>query len=290
MITGKELTVKDYHERINKVLLYVNNNLDENLDLDKLAAISNFSPFHFHRIMRAHINEPLGSYIIRRRLDTAAGLLTLSGEPVNEIANKIGYDCPASLTKAFKKRFNVSPAEYRENKSNIKISADYLTLKTIGTMNRKPKIKELKPKKVIYIQSIGDYKGEGTKKAWDNLCTFAKKHRLFGWKTEFIGISHDDPKVTESEKLRYEACIAVRKDVKPDGEVGFKEIPGGKYAIFLHKGPYENFNQTYNEIFQSWFPTSGCELRNVPCYEVYLNSPGKTKPEKLKTEIYVPVV
>jgi AraC family transcriptional regulator len=30
-------------------------------------------------------------------------------------------------------------------------------------------------------------------------------------------------------------------------------------------------------------------LRNAACFEKYLNNPENTAPEKLKTEIYVPV-
>ncbi len=105
-MNNKTITVKDYQERINRVLIYINNHIEDKLDLECLANISNFSPFHFHRIMRAHLNEPIGSYISRIRLETAARLLKFSNQNINEIAYKIGYDTPSSLTKAFKKRFN----------------------------------------------------------------------------------------------------------------------------------------------------------------------------------------
>ncbi len=42
-----------YFERINKVLVYIDRNLGEKLDLEKLASIAHFSSFHFHKIMRA---------------------------------------------------------------------------------------------------------------------------------------------------------------------------------------------------------------------------------------------
>ncbi len=112
---------------------------------------------------------------------------------------------------------------------------------------------------------------------------------MFGFKTDFIGISHDDPSVTEPGKCRYDACIAVTKDVKPGGEIGVKEINGGKYAIFTHKGSYEKFSDSYGYIYGKWIPENGHELRDSPCFEKYLNSPDKTKPGKLVTEIYIPI-
>lgn len=62
----KTETIKDYHERINQVLLFINNNLEEKLTLETLSSISNFSPFHFHRIMRAHLGESIGEYVIQK--------------------------------------------------------------------------------------------------------------------------------------------------------------------------------------------------------------------------------
>lgn len=285
----KEDTSKIYYERINRVLTYINNHLDEKLDLEKIAEISLFSSFHFHRIMRAYLNESIGSYIIRIRIETAANLILNTSLPVSEIAFKVGYDSPSSFNKAFQKRFGTSPIDFKNQRKNDIVINYIETTQTQKIMEIKATIKTIKEKKVIYTQTIGDYNSGGISVAWEKVCDFAKKKRLFGWKTEFIGISHDDPEITDAEKLRYDACVCISKNVDPEGEIGVKEIKGGKYAVFMHKGPYENFQQTYNAIYKQWLPESGHTLRNLPCFELYLNSPDKTKPEKLKTEIYIPI-
>ena len=283
-------TMNDYHERINRVIQFVNTHLDEELDISKLAGIGNYSPYHFHRIMRAYLGEPLGAYIVRVRMETAVTLLLYSSEAVNTIAFKVGYDNPPSFHKAFKKRFGISPAEYRNDKmrwfktENSKIK--FIVMENLKSLQ--PKMKEIKPKKVIYARSMGCY-NESAEKSWKTVCSFAEKRKLFGFGTEFIGISHDDPKVTEAGKLRYDACIVVSKDVKPEGEIGVQEIPGGKYAVFTHKGPYEKLQGSYDYIFGKWLLESGHELRNVTGFEKYLNAPEDTQPEKLLTEIYIPV-
>jgi AraC family transcriptional regulator len=285
-----EHTKKYYLERVNKVITYINAHLEEKLDLNLLAEVSCFSMFHFHRIMSAFLNESIGSYIIRVRMETAASLILNTDLSISEIALKVGYEIPSSFNKAFTKRFLCAPSEFKD-KHNALNHINYLTMEQKNELVAlKPSIKVLKNKKVIYSTSIGNYSGEGTGKAWDRVCDFAQKNKLFGWKTEFVGISHDDPEITESDKLRYDACITVSKDVKPEGDIGIKEIEGGKYAIFLHKGPYENFQQSYNYIYKKWLPESGQELRNLPCFEIYLNDPKKTKPQNLKTEIYIPIV
>ena len=63
----------------------------------------------------------------------------------------------------------------------------------------------------------------------------------------------------------------------------------GRCVSLLHKGPYENLSVTYRLIFGAWLPASGRELRDVPCFEHYLNSPQSARPEDLLTVIHVPV-
>ena len=289
---GKAETIKDYHERINMVLLFINNNLEEKLTLETLSSISNFSPFHFHRIMRAHLGESIGEYILRIRLNTAAQLLRFSNETVQDISFKVGYETPSSLNKAFKKRFDLSPLEFRSKQAQLQpdINIIKLDLQTMEKFKLNPKIAELKENKVIFIQSIGDYGDNKTAETWNKLMDYVKKNKLFSWRMELFGISHDDPNITETDKCRYDACVTVSKEIKPEGEIGFKIIEGGKYAIFRYKGPYTGFGHVYDAIFRQWLPQSSYELRNIPALEKYLNDPKKTRPEKLVTEIYIPIV
>lgn len=288
-MTNNHFTLQDYQQRVNKVLQYINTHLDEDLDIGQLAELSSFSPFHFHRIMRAFLNEPLKSYILRIRLEKAALLIQSTDLSMTDIAFRLGYDVPSSFNKAFKKQFGVSPTDYKVKYTELNI-INYLKItKMKSKLNVKPKIKELKPKQVIYVNSIGDYSGAGTEEAWNVVCEFAEKQRLFGRNTEFIGISHDDPNVTDTTKLRYDACVAVDKEIQPEGRVGVKTIEGGKYAMFLHKGPYSGFQELYDYIYGIWLPESEYELGDLPCFEKYLNSPDKNKPENLKTEVYIPL-
>lgn len=283
----KPATYKDYQERINKVLLYINEHLDEKPDLEQLASVSNFSVFHFHRIMRAQLQEPLASYISRLRLENAARLLKFSDDSITDIAFRIGYESAASFTKAFKKRFSVAPTEYRGSEI---MKGGFLSEEEFeNNFSLQPKIKNIAPIKVIFIRSMDDYNSESTGQAWQELSLFAKKNKLFGWKTEMIGIGHDDPNITETNQCRYDACITISKEIKPEGRVGVQTIEGGRYAVFKYKGPYRKLGAVYNTIFGKWYPESGFELCDFPVFEKYLNNPEKTNPEKLLTEIWVPV-
>lgn len=152
----------------------------------------------------------------------------------------------------------------------------------------KPKIIERPETQALFVRRTGAYR-ESASAAWEAVCRFAGSRGLPSAGQEYIGISHDDPQITAQEKLRYDACITLRQPVKPEGEVGVQSIAGGRYAVFLHKGPYEKLTGTYQFIFGVWLPGSGEKLRDVPSFERYLNTPQTTRPEALQTEIYIPL-
>ena len=119
---------------------------------------------------------------------------------------------------------------------------------------------------------------------------FAYSQKLIQKETQFSGISHDSPDITAAVKLRYDACITLSQPIEPQGELSLQTIAGGRYALFVHRGPYENFDETYRLIFGQWLAQSHERLRDDPVFERYLNrNPRRTKPENLRTEIYVPL-
>ena len=60
---NKKAARQEYLKRLNTVVEYINNNLDKKISISELAEISNFSQFHFHRIMKGLWGEPIGNYI-----------------------------------------------------------------------------------------------------------------------------------------------------------------------------------------------------------------------------------
>lgn len=151
-----------------------------------------------------------------------------------------------------------------------------------------PEIRQRAETPVAFFRHTGPYATAGL--AWQKICSFAARQCLLGPKTNFIGISHDDPKSTSDHKLRYDACVTLDRNIVPSGEIGVQTIPAGRYAVFLHTGPYENFSQTYHAIYRDWLPTSGEQLKNQSAFELYLNFPDNTSPTDLRTEIWVPLV
>ena len=281
----KNITYNDYVQRINKVVAYINNHLDETLDLKTLANEAALSDFHFHRIFKALKGEAIGGYITRLRLEATARLLRYTALTIEEIAFNIGYETPASLSKAFKKQYGISPTKYRTNKNT------YIMKKEIINPNlalKAPKIVTLEPKNLIYVALTGAYGSLDYGKAYEQLWAVIKAQKLFTKGIESICISYDDPKITEGSLQRSDVCLAIHKSATPQEEVSCKTLAGGKYAVFFYQGSYENLSQVYDTAVR-WVIDHQYTLREEPFFEKYLNDARRTPKEKLKTEIYIPI-
>ena len=281
----KNITYNDYIQRINKVVAYINNHLDETLDLKTLANEVALSDFHFHRIFKALKGEAIGGYITRLRLEATARLLRYTALTIEEIAFNIGYETPASLSKAFKKQYGISPTEYRTNKDT------YIMKKEIINPDlalKAPKIVTLEPKNLIYVALTGAYGSLDYGKAYEQLWAVIKAQKLFTKGIESICISYDDPKITQGSLQRSDVCLAIHKPATPQEEVSCKTLAGGKYAVFFYQGSYENLSQVYDTAVR-WVIDHQYTLREEPFFEKYLNDARRTPKEKLKTEIYIPI-
>ena len=288
-----------YRERVLRVLLYIQEHLDEPIAMEELAEIACFSPFHFHRIFKGLVGEPVKEHIRRLRLERAVHRLQVTDRSILEIALDAGYETHESFTRAFRKMFGDNPSVFRRNHRAARLAAPSGVhfrpdgaLRTFNPLTRggsimKVRIEEVSPRRVAFARHIGPY--EKCEPAWQKLCAWAGPRGLLGPKSTFIGICYDDPEVTPPEKIRYDACVTVGDDVEVEGEIGDQTIEGGEYAIFTHRGPLEKLLQTYQEIFGEWAPASGRVIKAGPSFEVYLNDPHTTPPEEIEVDIYVPL-
>ena len=295
----RESTQKLYEERLLRVLVFIQQNLDEPMPLEELARVAHFSPYHFHRIFRGMVGESLKEHIRRLRLERAAQRLKHTDRSVLEIALEAGFQTHESFTRAFGALLGCSPSQFRSN-NTVAFTApgvhfhngviETQSLKSqlpSGVASMEVKIERMEPLRVAFVRHVGPYNDVG--QAWETLCMKLGRKGLIGPDSRFVGVCYDDPEVTAPEKIRYDACVTVGEDFTPEGEVGVQMLAGGEFAVVTHSGPYENLNQTYAALFGQWLPHSGRELRSEPSLEFYLNDPESTDPEDLLTDIYAPL-
>lgn len=271
-----------------KAQLFIQENLDEELTLYQVAKAACFSPYHFHRIFRAFTGETLNNYIRRLKMEKAAGRLKYTHHCVTEIALDSGYQTPSSFSRAFHKVMGISPLGYRTKRAD-KSGDNQENQSKKEKIMLKPEIEKMSDQSVLFVRRVGSYQNTPGD-AWKALMSFAEKchPRLSDARKFSIGL--DDPNITEQEKLRFDACLTAPVDVIEKGEVGRQTLKGGKYAVFLHKGPYENIENTFDTIFQDWYPNHKDEVADLPCLCEHLNMElMESSPEELLTKIYVPL-
>ena len=255
------------------------------IQTDELIEFSGFSYFHFHRLFSAYVGESLKQYLKRIRLERSAYELQYKNIPITTVALNAGFSTPSAFNKAFKDFFQTNPSKYK--KQNLQ-EKDFSVIKPTEI------IENMKPIEVYSLRHVGDYNKMGN--AFERLMKWAYTHKIknkkniMGPDASAYSFSYDDPNVTDVDKLRSDVCISASDDVEIDDGIVRQTIAGGKYAVFLHKGEYFKLKQTYSDIFLSYIKENDTQLRDVPVFVEYLNrDPRRTKPENLRTLIYIPL-
>ena len=124
-----------------RILSYIEDNLDKELSLDKIAQELSYSKFYIARTFKDNTGITLYKYIQGRRLDEAARKLVQTKRPIVEIAFEAGYASQQAFTQAFRLVYICTPQEYRRTgvflpkqyKINMCVEKNYVNLSFVCT-------------------------------------------------------------------------------------------------------------------------------------------------------------
>ncbi|WP_017473004.1 response regulator transcription factor [Amphibacillus jilinensis] len=100
---------------IDRICQYIENHLEEDLSLVRLAEIHYFNPSYLSYFFKQEQGINLSEYIDRCRIRKAKELLQNGDLKVREVSEHVGYNAAHSFTRFFKKMTGLTPKEYREN-------------------------------------------------------------------------------------------------------------------------------------------------------------------------------
>jgi len=106
------------HPNLAPALIAIHENPDKPLGLEDLAARAAMSRTHFANTFRDVVGTTPGQYITDWRL-TLARIEIAAGAPVKAVARRVGFSGAAALSRAFTRRFGVSPRQLRTGTARL---------------------------------------------------------------------------------------------------------------------------------------------------------------------------
>ena len=295
----------DWITGMQKAIDYIEANLTEEIDYEKVAAESFSSSYHFQRVFSILCGYTLGEYIRLRRLSLAGAELANDKEKVIDIALKYGYDSPDSFAKAFQKFHGITPSQARADGSMLK-SFSRLSIKISleGGSIMNYRIEE-KDEMILtgYKRRFSGIPGERMEQEKE---MYVKTRPL-----QYIlqGLSGDVVNnfdiITNIDDEGYDFYIAsqlneyCRNNLNKDSVLGEEfakyyenvTIPKCTYAIFETERcayPTMTFLDLRRKIASEWLPTSGYQLKNAPELVVTHWFEGEKRNQRYR-ELWIPI-
>ncbi len=298
---------QDYIKRVNRILTFIDHNIDSELSLGKVAAIGHYSPFHLHRIFKEITNETLNSYITRKRVEKTAAMLMHRKElTIATIYVQNGFSSNSSFTRTFKKKYGISPTQFRnlspdqfskisqtdsKNGQAKGLLAAYICtmeeLKNWINSHATIEIKVLPKQDMAYITQIGV---TGLPDAFGRLLNWARpKGLLQSEGLKLARIYHDSFKITAPEKVRMSACIVLKEPIAVEGEVGLTSIISGKFIVCRLEIEPKDFEKSWRGLF-AWMNDNGYQKADQNPFEIYHNDFNTHPEKKFIVDLHIPII
>ena len=99
--------------QIRRLTTHIETNLDAAIRTKDLARLAKLSSFHFCRAFRDSVGESPHSYVMRRRVERAQGLMLTTNASLGQIAADCGLADQAHFNKLFRRFVGESPGVWR---------------------------------------------------------------------------------------------------------------------------------------------------------------------------------
>ena len=99
--------------RIRRVRSVLDQEYRDPPSIEELAGRVGLSTSRLAHLFRDDAGMSIQSYIVERRLMMAAMLIVQSDERISQIAYRVGFNDVSNFNHSFKRRFAMSPREYR---------------------------------------------------------------------------------------------------------------------------------------------------------------------------------
>jgi AraC family transcriptional regulator len=312
-IQRKINTSTQYRRRINMALEFIDNHINQTIQLKDIASASHFSPYHFHRIFHSLVGETVNDYVFRKRIEKS--VMNLLGKPelsITQIAAAGGYSSSANYSKAFKSYFGITPSELRKNDGKTinskqgklyrkygkafnpdEMYSQYFTQSALINCSKheeihmQVKLQAQAERRIAFLTSPQGYQLDSVYDTWDKMHDWAKSNGIKITPQVRFAVCHDNPAITPEDKCRYDAAIVISPEIKVNPPFMLSSMPSGDYAVAYFKDDAEKISGFMNSLYCEWFQNSGYEPDDYPPVFNYLND--SREDELVEMNVYIKV-
>jgi AraC family transcriptional regulator len=274
----------DTERRMWRVIDHIHDNPAGDLSLDALADVAAMSRFHWHRVFHAVTGETAAQTVRRMRLHRAAVALVQGQDALPKIATAVGYADAASFSRAFSDAYGMPPSAFRD-RGELRPFPPQQPPK--GTTMHPIDIREEPARHLVAIPHQGAY--HEINRAFEKLFATLVARDQVRQTGHMVGVFLDDPAAVATPDLRSFAGVEVAPDFAATAPLQGQTLPGGTQAVLTYTGPYAGLPAAYDQLYGVWLPQSGRKPADQPSFEVYMNSPMDTAPDRLVTELHLPL-
>ena len=281
----------DLINELNEAIEFIEEHLEDELNLEDIAKHSSYSAYHFQRFFNYISGIPLSEYIRRRRLSRAAFELQ-NGEKVIDVALRYGYMSADSFTRAFTKQHGITPRECKKETISMEL---YPPMKFQLTIQGRESLKcRIETKKAFSMFGVDTQ----LDKSWDERTTslaieefiseckskgiYSEMNSIYGYSSDMV--LHRAFKKRNNSQIEFGICQHLKDGFYVPDYFKRIYIPGGQWAIFhAEEGSME---EIWNRIYTEWLKDSGYEIRDEYAFELYY---GNAKKGNVRSEIMIPI-
>ncbi|MDB1922096.1 AraC family transcriptional regulator [Clostridium tertium] len=281
-----------YINSIKKALNYIENNLQEDIDLSAIAKEAGYSLYHFHRIFKGIVGDSMKDYVRKRRFTEAAKELVYTNKSIVEIGIKYGYESREGFSRAFEKVYGRNPSEVRRDNLlyfiREPINIDYMMFQLkLTTEGLTPLYRNLSERYVVGKKWKVKADGSNLQDIpllWQKWNNEKESEKIINRKCadEIMGICI----FSQGDAFDYMIGHEVNTiEYVPEDMVIYRLEPS-LYAVFRVIGPItESVQKTWDYIYSVWLSESKYKHRNIDDIEYYYYTEGE-----LVADLYIPII
>jgi len=294
-----------YVERINRAIDHIVQHLESPLNLDTVASVACFSPFHFHRIFRALVGETPTQFVKRLRLERVIVLLSHHpNKSITDAAMACGFSSSSDFSRSFKQRYGVPPSVFDINtfrtERRKELEALVESSGAVVQLDKLPpgenpdgftvELVQMPARCVAYMRVFDPYRPDAATGVCMRMLDWAEERGLADG--QWLGYMWDDPEIVALKDCRYDVGLVV-PDVprfEPEGDVGRFDFPPMLVAQVEMRGPIDMEMRLLEWLYRTWLPRSSYVPDDQPAFEAWIGRPFAHGTEHFELCAQIPVV